>query len=115
MRSKVKDNIEDLTQATCELLYKTNYLKQQTKEAMVNGEIGYIKGITVVEETILELNPLKIDEEVIETIIKLSEAYIAAYEEERQHVDKNMRLGAMQCYSAIDIYYKGKKRELVNF
>ncbi len=114
MRSKGKDNIEEFSQVTCDLLYLTNNLKLSTKNSMVVGEHGILKGITIVQEIIMELNPQEVNDQVIEMITNCAEAYISKYENEREHVDNNMRLGAMQSYMAIDIYNKGKKRELVN-
>ena len=115
MRSINKHDIEYMSKAALELLYVTNNLKIKTKEAMVMGEASILNGITVVEEVILELNPTEVTEEVIQTIIDLSESYINHYEEKRQHVDNNLRLGAMQSYTALDLHRKAKTRELVNF
>ncbi len=105
---------EELNQVTIEMLELVGNLKKQTKKSMVIGEVSIIKGITLFEEVIKELNPSKIDDNVISIIISYVSIILFKQEEKKQHIDIKMRYGIHQCYMLIDIYNKSKKRELVH-
>ena len=113
MSSTILDDQEELNQVTIEVLELLNNLKKKTKESMVSGETSIIKGITLFEEVIRELNPNKIDDNVISIVISYASIILFKQEEKKQHVDVKMRYGINQCYMLIDVYNKSKKRELV--
>jgi len=114
MSSTILNNQEELNQVTIEILGLIENLKEQTKKSMVIGEVSIIKGITLFEEVIKELNPSKIDDNVISIIVSYVSIILFKQEENKQHIDIKMRYGINQCYMLIDIYHKSKKRELVH-
>ena len=114
MSSTILNDQEELNQVTIEILELVENLKKQTKKSMVIGEVSIIKGITLFEEVIKELNPSKIDDNVISIIISYVSIIMFKQEEKKQHIDIKMRYGINQCYMLIDIYNKSKKRELVH-
>ena len=113
MSSTMLNNQEEFNQVTIEVLELIDNLKQKTKKSMVIGETSIIKGITIFEEVIKELDPEKIDDSVISMIISYVNIILFKQEEKRQHVDAGVRYGVNQCYMLIDMYNKRKKRELV--
>lgn len=113
MSSTILNDQDELNQVTIEILELLNNLKKKTKESMVSGETSIIKGITLFEEVVKELNPNKMDDNVISIIVSYVSIILFKQEEKRQHVDVKMRYGINQCYMLIDIYSKSKKRELI--
>ena len=113
MSSTILDNQEELNGVTIEVLELIDNLKKKTRESMVIGEASIIRGITLFEEVIKELNPDKIDDNIISMIISYVNIILFKQEEKRQHVDAGVRYGVNECYMLIDMYNKRKKRELV--
>ena len=113
MSSTIENNQEELNQVASEILALIENLKQKTKESMVIGERSILKGITIFEEVIKELNPDKIDDNVMSMIISYVSILLFKREETTQHVDSKMRHGINECFCVIDFYNKRKKRELV--
>jgi len=113
MSSTILNDQEELNQVTIEILGLLDNLKKRTKESMVVGEMSIIKGITLFEEVIKELNPDKIDDNVVSIIVSYVSIILFKEEEKRQHVDSKVHYGVQQCYMVIDMYNKRKKRELV--
>jgi hypothetical protein len=113
MSSIVENECEELSQVTEEILALTENLKKSIKESMVVGERSIIKGITLFEEVIKELNPDKIDDGIISMIISYVSIVLYKQEEQMQRVDNKVHYGVSQCYMLIDLYNKKKKRELV--
>lgn len=113
MSSTIENNAEELSQVTKDILGLTNNLKKRTKESMVVGEKSIIKGITLFEEVIKEINPDVIDDGIISMIISYVSIVLFRKEEKEQRVDNSVHFGIQQCYMVIDMYNKRKKRELV--
>ena len=67
---------EELTLVTNELLERTSNLKERTMESMVVGDTYVVRGITIFEEKLKEINPDKIDEEMIQYIDAIINEYV---------------------------------------
>ena len=113
MSSTIENETEELSQAVEEILALTENLKHKTKESMVVGDTNIIKGITLFEEVIKELNPQYIDDGIISMIISYISIILFKEEEKKQRVDNRVHYGVEQCYVILDLYNKRKKRELV--
>ncbi len=113
MSSTILNDQDELNQVTIEVLELVDNLKKRIKESMMVGERSILKGVTLFEEVIKELNPNEINDNVISIIVSYVSIILFKQEEKKQRVDNMVHYGIQQCYMMIDIYNKSKKRELV--
>ena len=102
-----------LSDVTTELLAKTDELKENIKGSMMRGEFGILKGISVFEVILREINPMAINDHEINRIMTLVNNYLREKEELMQKVDVRMHYGINRCYMILFNYNRAiniKKR-----
>ncbi len=103
---------KELTQVTNELLERTNMLKENGKKAMMKGEVDILKGITIFEVILKEINPEVIDEAKVKFIENYVNVYMIKKEEQTQTVNNYVHYGIGLCFWVLDDFLKGKTSKL---
>ena len=91
---------KDLNLVTKEILLRTSYLKECIKKLNSIGEDYIIKGIICFEEVLKSINPVEINDSVINNIIMCINDIL----EEREIFNQYYRLGINRCYFIIYDY-----------
>ena len=91
---------KDLNEVTKEILLRTSYLKECIKKANTVGEDYINRGIICFEEVLKSINPVEINDSVINNIIMCINDIL----EEREIFNQYYRLGINRCYFIIYDY-----------
>ena len=96
---------EELTLVTKELLLRTENLKKCTMDSMVIGDNHIVRGIVIFEETLKEINPEEITDEVVSYMEKVLTQYVLS----RSGRNTNfIRYGIFLSTMILDNYQKEK-------
>jgi len=103
----------ELTKLTSDLILETEKLKKSIREEMMVGEKEILKGIVFFEEVIKEMNPNRLDDEVVYKIRAYTTHTLSVMEEKMQKVNNHMHLGIVKCFWMLDGYNrKTRKHQL---
>ena len=103
---------EELSETTYEILSLTDNLKKRTKESMVIGESFILRGVTIFEEIIKEINPDKMDDGIVSMIVSYVSIYVFRQEERNQKINHYVQYGINQCFMMLDLHNKSIKRKI---
>ena len=97
---------------TNEILERTATFKNCVAVDFIPGDKSIIDGIELFETTLKELNPEYIDEDIQEFIKNIINNVMTNIEEAKQKVNHRMHYGINCCYTILEGFKNGKKRDL---
>lgn len=107
---EVKETKEDkdikLTLVTSEILERINIMREDIKKSMMVGEGNILRGITIFEEVVKEMNPVDINDDIFFEIEKNVNLVISSREEKYQKVNQHVHFGIDRCYMMLYMYNK---------
>ncbi len=104
---------KEYNKITRELLERTERYKNSVIEDMIVYKKQIIKGIVTFQEVIKEINPLEIDDIMIEIIKNTVESIITIRENEVQVINAYVRYGINHCFMILDNYGMIEKRRIL--
>ena len=106
MSSKMNDSQKKLNRVTIEILERTKYLKKQIKNNMIVGDTDIIKGITIFELIIEEINLSNMNDEIELEIKNRIDYYLINGKEKTCGINNYVLFGINNCYMILNNYNK---------
>ena len=98
------ENKIELSPITLEICNRLEEYKSNIKRDMVVGEDKIISGVNIVEEIIKEMNPSKVEDEIIDKIDAIIQKYEMKKERKMQVINNYVRCGFVYAVMIVGSY-----------